>query len=347
MSNSNKLILVTGGSGFLGVHCIAEALRAGYRVRTTVRSLAKEKTVREGLTHAQPPVDATKLEFVVADLLKDEGWTEAAKGAEIVLHVASPFPSATPSHEDELIKPAREGTLRVLRAAKAAGTVKRVVVTSSVASIAYGTQLKPMYTEKDWSDPEGKQLPISAYAKSKTLAEKAAWNFIETEGNGMELSTVNPVGIFGPPLIIPTESTTCSIVQQMLTGALPAVPNVSFGLVDVRDVATLHMLAATKPEANGQRYIAVAGESVSLAGIAGILKTGLGTKASKVPTRTLPNFLVKILGLFMAQLKTIAPELGVVREFDNAHAKSIGWTARSNDECILSCAKALLDAKAA
>lgn len=348
MSNnsSGDLILVTGGSGFLSLHCIAQALNQGYRVRTTLRSSAKEKNVLKGLENAKPPVDVSRLQFVVADLLKDDGWNAAVKDARLVLHVASPFPGVQPSDENELIKPAVEGTLRVLRAAKTAGTVERVVVTSSVAAVAYGTAIKSQnYTEADWSDPEGKTGLINAYAKSKTLAEKAAWNFIKTEGNGMEMATVNPVGIFGPPLLLPNESTTVGVVKQMLTGALPAVPNVNFGLVDVRDVASLHLLAATKPEASGQRYIAVAGKAASLPEIAQILRNGLGDKASKVPTRTLPNFLVKVLSLFMAQLKSVAPELGVVREFDNTKAKSLGWSPKSNEESILSCAQALIDAK--
>ena len=339
------LILITGGSGFVSLHCIAQALAQGYRVRTTVRSKAKEQNVLNGLKNAKPPVDTSKLEFCIADLLKDEGWTEAAAGASLVLHVASPFPGEQPAHEDDLIKPAVEGTLRVLKAAKAAGTVKRVVVTSSVAAVSYGTVNKNTpYTEADWSDPDGKGAPITAYAKSKTLAEKAAWNFIKEQGGEMELATVNPAGIFGPPLLIPTESTTCGIIKQMLEGKLPAVPNITFGLVDVRDVAALHLLAATKPEAAGQRYVCVAGESVALSGIAGMLKKDLGTKASKVPTRTLPNFLVKFLGLFMAQLKLIANEVGMVKQFDNSKARSIGWTPRSNNEAIVSCGQALLDA---
>ncbi|CCG84695.1 protein of unknown function [Taphrina deformans PYCC 5710] len=344
MSASSNLVLVSGGSGFLALHCIAAALRQGYRVRTTVRSPAKEQNVLKELANAQPPVDTTKLEFVVADLLKDEGWNEAAAGAEIVLHVASPFPLTAPKHEDELIKPAVEGTLRVLRAAKASGTVRRVVVTSSVASISYGTLPKDSpYTEEDWSDPDGRQAPITAYAKSKTLAEKAAWDYVKTDGKGLEMATVNPVGIFGPPMLVPTESSTCGIVQQMLDGAMPAVPNIKFGFVDVRDVADLHMLAATTPGANGQRYIAVAGKSASLLDMSNMLRTNLGAQASKAPTRQMPNFLVKFLGLFMTQLKDTASEIGIVREFDNSKAKALGWTPRSNEESIISCAKALLN----
>lgn len=336
-------MLVTGGSGFVSIHCIAQALEQGYRVRTTVRSKDKETKVINAL--AKLPVDATKVEFRIADLLKDEGWPEALANVALVLHVASPFPATQPADENELIRPAVEGTLRVLRAAKAAGTVKRVVVTSSVAAVAYGTPFagRP-YTESDWSDVEGKGSSITAYAKSKTLAEEAAWKFIKEEGGSMELATVNPAGIFGPPLIIPTESTTCGIIKQMLTGAFPMIPNISFGLVDVRDTAALLLLAATKPEAKGNRYLCVAGKSVSLPEMAGILKQGLGSKASKVSTRAMPNFLVKFLSLFVAQLKTASGEIGVAREFDSSNARALGWSPRSNEEAIVSCGQALLDA---
>lgn len=345
-NNTNTLILVTGGSGFISLHCIAQALNQGYKVRTTVRSKAKESNVLAGLKNAQPPVNLERLEFVVADLLSDEGWTAATTGASLVLHVASPFPASTPEHEDDLIRPAVDGTLRVLKAAKAAGSVKRVVVTSSIASISYGTPLKQgqSYTEEDWSDTQGRGSVIPAYPKSKTLAEQAAWEYIKTEGSPMELATVNPGGVFGPPLLIPTESTTCSIVKQMLEGALPAVPNITFGMVDVRDVAALHLLAATKPEANGQRYVCVAGPSVSLRQMAQMLRDGLGTKASRAPTMILPNFLVRVVSVFMKQLKSVVPDVGVVKEYDNSKARALGWEPRSNDEAIISCGQALLDA---
>lgn len=347
-TNANTIILVTGGSGFVSLHCIAQALAAGYKVRTTIRSDSKKENVRKGLKNAQPPVDASKVEFVIADLLKDEGWAEAVKDVSIVLHVASPFPGVQPKDENELIRPAVDGTLRVLKAAKASGTVKRVVVTSSNAAISYGVPYDPqkVYTEADWSDPEGKGSYITPYAKSKTLAEKAAWDYIEREGGDLELAVVNPVGIFGPPLLLPCESTTVGIIQQLLQGKLPAVPNMSFGLVDVRDVASLHMLAATKPEAKGQRYSCVAGtgKSVAFVEIGEMLKAGLGSKASKVPTRVLPNILVKLMSYVMPQLKTITHELGQKKEQSNEKAKALGWSPRSNEEAIVSCGQALIDA---
>ena len=345
-SNADTLMLVTGGSGFVSLHCIAQALAAGYKVRTTIRSNGKKQNVLQGLKNAQPPVDTSNLSFVNADLLKDAGWSEAVKDVSIVLHVASPFPAVQPRDENEVIRPAVDGTLRVLKAAKAAGTVKRVVVTSSTAAICYGTTYTSdkIYTEKDWSDPEGKGSPITPYAKSKTLAERAAWDFIESEGGEMELTVVNPVGVFGPALLLPNESTTCDIIKQMLQGKLPAVPNISFGLVDVRDVASLHLLAATKPEAKGQRYLCSAGKIASLAEVGGFLKAGLGAKASKVPTRVLPNFLVRVMSYVMMQMKSITGELGKHKQLSNEKARALGWNPKSNEEAIVSCGQALIDA---
>ncbi len=349
MSNQ-ELWLITGGSGFLSVHCIATVLAAGYRVRTTIRSPLKKAQVLSGLAKSDPPVDYSPVEFVETDLLKDEGWDQAMKDVSVVLHVASPFPAIQPKDENKLIKPAVEGTLRVLKAAKRAGTVKRVVVTSSAVAISYGHP-RPShgeistFTEEDWTNVEGN---ITPYSKSKTLAEKAAWEFMRTGGgseNGMELSVVNPVGIFGPPFIVPTESTTCGLIKQMLDGSLPAVPNVVLGVVDVRDVATLHLLAATKPQAAGQRYLAVAGRLISFLEMANILRTLPNGQGKKAPTKVLPNWLVRFMALFMTQLGAVLPELGNVYELSNEKAKSLGWNPRSNEEAILSCAQTLLAAK--
>jgi dihydroflavonol-4-reductase len=345
-ANNETTILVTGGSGFVSLHCIAQAVAAGYKVRTTVRSESKKESVLKGLKNAQPPVDASKVEFVIADLLKDDGWAEAVQSVSLVLHVASPFPGVQPRDENELIRPAMDGTLRVLKAAKASGTVKRVVVTSSCAAILYGHPYEKgkIYTEADWSDPNGQG--ITPYQKSKTLAERAAWDYIEREGGGLELSVVNPVGIFGPALLLPCESTTVGIIQRMMEGKLPAAPDIYFNLIDVRDVASLHLLAATKPEANGQRYSCLAGtgKPVAFIEIAGFLKAGLGSKASKVPTRTMPNVLVKLVSYVVPQLRSLLPELGKQKEQSNEKAKSLGWNPRSTEESIVSCGQALIDA---
>lgn len=337
---------MTGGSGFLALHCILQALTAGYVVRTTVRSAGKKDAITEVLKKANPPLNIQKVSFVVADLLDDNGWAEAASGASIILHVASPFPAVQPKDENEVIQPAVSGTLRVLKAARSSGTVQRVVLTSSAVAISYGTKYVSgkVFDEDDWSDPDGKGSYITAYAKSKTLAEKAAWDFIDREGGDLELTVVNPVGIFGPPLLLPNESTTCDIIKDMLQGKFPAVPNIQFGVVDVRDVAALHLLAAVHESAKGQRYLCVAGRSTSLMEISNLLKAGLGSKASKAPSRTLPDVLVRALSYFMPSLKGAIPELGPPKEFSNLKARKLGWSPRSNEEAIVSCGQAFIDA---
>jgi nucleoside-diphosphate-sugar epimerase len=335
---NEDLVLVTGGSGFVGAHCIDQLLRGGYRVRTTVRSLSRETDVRAMLNVAgSPRQDA--LTFVAADLSADAGWDEAVQGCRFVLHVASPFPAKAPQHENELIVPAREGTLRVLRAARAAG-VERVVLTSSFVAIGYGQPPRTApFDERDWTDLNGPGL--TAYAKSKTLAERAAWEFIACESNGLELSVINPVGIFGPALG-PDYATSVEIVQRFLDGAVPVCPRISFGGVDVRDVADLHLRAMTSPAAKGERFLAVAGDVVTLIDVAMILKKRLGPIARRVPTREMPDWLVRLLANFIPDLRLIALELGNVRNLTNAKAKRVlNWTPRSNEDCIVATAESL------
>jgi nucleoside-diphosphate-sugar epimerase len=333
---SGERVLVTGGSGFIGSYCILGLLQAGYRVRTTVRSPEREATVRE-LLGAE---SAWELAFVTADLTSDDGWGDAVSGCEFVLHVASPFPLGPPKHEDDLIVPAREGALRVLSAARGA-QVRRVVMTSSFAAIGYGvpTGDRP-FTEQDWSNPDGDG--VSAYAKSKTLAERAAWDFIAAEGSGPELSVVNPVAVFGP-VLGPDYSTSIQLVKRLLDGAMPGLPQVAFGIVDVRDVADLHLRAMTDPAAAGERFLAVAGEFMTVPEIATVLREQMGADASKVPTRVLPNWLVRVVSRFDSSVKQIVPELGKVKQASNAKAKRVlGWGPRSNEEAIGATAESLL-----
>src|SRR5690606_30959648 len=216
---------------------------------------------------------------------KDDGWADAVSGCTYVLHVASPFPPAAPKHEDELIIPARYGALRVLKAAREAG-VERVVLTSSFAAIGYGQKVgKKPYTEENWTDPNGDD--VRAYVKSKTLAERAAWDFIAREGGALELSVVNPVAVLGPALA-PDYSTSIMLIQRLMDGAMPGCPRLYFGIVDVRDVADMHMRCMTNPAAKGERFLALAGEFLSIAQIARILKRNLGAAAKRVPTLELP-----------------------------------------------------------
>jgi nucleoside-diphosphate-sugar epimerase len=332
-------ILVTGGSGFIGSHSILQLLAAGHKVRATVRSLNRESEVRSMLKGAgADPGD--RLSFMAADLENDAGWPEAVAGCEYVLHVASPFPQNVPKHEDELIVPAREGALRVLRASRDAG-VRRVVMTSSFAAIGYGQkQRQTPFDETDWTDTNGDD--VFPYVKSKTVAERAAWDFIAKEGRALELSVVNPVGVLGP-VLGPDYSTSILLVQRLMDGAVPGLPRLSFGLVDVRDVADLHIRAMTNPAAKGERFLAVAGDFVSMLDIAKVLKSRMGAAAKKVPTRVLPNWLVRIAAMRDPAVKQILPELGKTRNATNEKAKRmLGWMPRSNEESIVAAAESLV-----
>ena len=332
-------VLVTGGSGFIGSHCILQLLAAGHAVRTTIRSAKRETDVRTMLREggAEP---GDRLSFAIADLEKDTGWAEAVAGCEYVLHVASPFPAGIPKNEDELIVPAREGALRVLRASREAG-VKRVVLTSSFAAIGYGhpPQTKP-FDETSWTDPTG--ADVRPYVKSKTLAERAAWDFIANEGRGLELSVVNPVAVFGPVLAA-DYSTSILIVQRMMDGAVPGCPRLTFGAVDVRDVADLHLRAMTSPAAKGERFLAVAADFLSLLEVARILRARMGTAARRVPTRQVPNWLVRLAALRDPAVRQVLPELGKRKNATNEKAKRLlGWAPRSNEECVVATAESLV-----
>lgn len=332
-------VLVTGGTGFIGAHCILQLLNAGYSVRTTVRNLTREGDVRAMLEVGG--VEAgDRLSFVVADLEKDIGWAEAVAGCDYVLHIASPFPANVPKHEDELIVPAREGALRVLRASRDAG-VKRVVLTSSFAAIGYGhPQQSVPFNETNWTDPDGEQ--VTAYAKSKTLAERAAWDFVRNEGKGLELSVVNPVGVFGP-VLGPDYSTSILIVQRMMDGSVPGLPRLSFGAVDVRDVAGLHLRAMTHSAAKGERFLAVAGDFMSMLDIAKVLKARMGAAARRVPTMQLPNWMVRLAALRDSAVKQIVPELGKFKNATNEKARRVlGWAPRSREESIVATAESLI-----
>jgi nucleoside-diphosphate-sugar epimerase len=332
-------ILVTGGSGFIGSHCILQLLAAGHQVRTTLRSLKREGDVRAMLKEgsAEP---GDRLSFIAADLVNDAGWPEAVAGCDYVLHVASPLPPSVPKNEDELIVPAVEGTLRVLRASRDAG-VKRVVLTSSFAAIGYGHEQRTApFTETDWTDPNGND--VQPYTKSKTLAERAAWDFIAKMGGNLELSVVNPVGVFGP-VLGPDYSTSILMVQRLMDGAVPGCPRLYFGVVDVRDVADLHVRAMTNPAAKGERFLAVAGDFMTMLDIAKVLKARMGAAAKRVPTRQLPDWLVRLAALRDPAIKLILPELGKAKNGTNEKARRLlGWAPRSNEEAIVATAESLV-----
>jgi nucleoside-diphosphate-sugar epimerase len=330
-------ILVTGGSGFVASHVILQLLNAGHVVRTTVRSLTREVSVREMVKDAG--VDpGGRLSFFAADLTRDGGWAEAMGGCDYVMHVASPMPIAPPKTEDELIRPARDGVLRVLKTARDAN-VKRVVFTSTCGAIYYGhpPQNAP-FDETSWTNLNGE---MSAYVKSKAIAERAAWDFMATEGGSLELSVVNPSGIFGPVLGADFSS-SIELVKRLMNG-MPGCPQLYFGVVDVRDVADLHLRAMTDPRAKGERFIAVSGEVMSMLDIATVLKARLGAAAKKVPTRELPNWVVRLAARFDPGMRTLLPMLGKIRNATSAKAERVlGWKPRSREDAIVATAESLL-----
>jgi nucleoside-diphosphate-sugar epimerase len=332
-------ILVTGGSGFIGSHAILQLLDKGHHVRTTVRSLQREDSVRAMLRQGGTEA-GDRLSFVAADLDHDAGWPEAVAGCEYVLHVASPLPASIPKHEDELIVPAREGALRVLRAARGAA-VKRVVLTSSFAAIGYGHKpQKAPFNETDWTDPN--TAGLTPYVKSKTLAERAAWDFMSKEGGDLELAVVNPVVVLGP-VLGPDYSASILLLKRLLDGGMPGSPRLYFGVVDVRDVADLHIRAMTNPAAKGERFLAVAGDFLSILDIAKVLKRRMGASAERVPTRQLPDWLVRIAAWRDPAVRQFLPELGKIKNGVNDKAKRLlGWEPRSNEEAIVATAESLV-----
>jgi dihydroflavonol-4-reductase len=263
------------------------------------------------------------LSFVATDLEREAGWSDAVAGCDYVLHVASPFPPGTPKHEDDLIVPARDGTLRVLRASRDAG-VKRVVMTSSFAAVGYGhpQQAKP-FDDTDWTDPTHDDA--TAYVKSKTIAERAAWDFVKREGGGLELTTINPVGIFGP-VLGPDYSSSINLVKRMLDGGMSKCPELYFGVVDVRDVADLHIRAISNPAAKGERFLATAGDFISMVQIAHLV----GVEATQ-----LPNEAVRAAAQRDPALAQTLPELGKVKNATSAKARRLlGWNPRTTEQTL-------------
>ena len=333
-----KTVLVTGGSGFLGGWCVVELLRRGYRVRTTVRDLTREAGVRAAVSSQVDPGD--RLAVLAADLLADDGWAAAVEGCDYVLHVASPFPAVQPKDPDELIVPAREGTLRVLRAALDAG-VERIVVTSSVAAITGSG--KPVsgraLDERDWSDPDN--MKLTPYARSKTIAELAAWDFVRERGATEKLATVNPGAIIGPVLGEGDRSFSLQAIERLL-GGMPGAPRIGFSFVDVRDVADLEIRAMTAPEAGGERFVATQ-SFMWMSDVAAVLRDRLGDDAAKVPTRTVPNLMVRAMALFDPSARSVLGQLGRKTLISSEKATTqLGWAPRPLDDSIAECARSLL-----
>jgi dihydroflavonol-4-reductase len=338
----SETVLVTGGSGFLAGWCLIELARNGFSIRTTLRDPGREAGLRETLrTHLG---DDYPVQVVHADLDSETGWKTAVSGCDYVLHVASPFPAVAPADPDELVRPAREGTLRVLRAALEAG-VRRVVVTSSSSAAASDPRHHggPV-TEQQWTDPA--RPGVRAYVQSKTLAERAAWDFMRDADAEQRLTVVLPGMLLGPVLNDPGPGRHLSYsvqpIDRMLRGAMPGLPRLGFAVTDVRDVATLHVAAMTAPAAAGERFLGT-GQFLWFTEIAAILRSRLGDAAAKVPTRQLPNLLIRVAAIFDPSVRQVIPELGQRTDFSAEHARTLlGWAPRPAQDTIVDCARSLL-----
>lgn len=310
-------VLVTGATGFIASHTILALVDKGYEVRGTARSASKADALNATLSaYAGKPIE---IELVSADLTQDEGWAEAMEGVTYLQHLASPIPNNLPKDPNELIIPAKEGALRALKAAKAAG-VKRAVMTSSFASVGYGwgDSRPDVLDESHWSNPDNIK-DNTAYTRSKAIAEKAAWDYIEGDGAGLELSVINPVAVLGPAMSGDV-SASLELVTQPMMNKVPAFPKLTFGIVDVRDVAAAHVAAMEKPEAAGERFIV--GERVlTFTEIGEVLREAYPNR--KLPKGELPSWLVKMLTVVNPTLKQIVPELGKHRGFTNQKSKSV------------------------
>jgi len=332
------MVLVTGGSGFIASYCIIALLNKGYTVRASLRSMSRVADVKQMLSVGGIG-NFDRLSFVEADLSREEGWAAAAEGCSYIIHPASPTPNPAAKHQDEYVVPAVNGVLFILRAAKAAG-VRRVVLTSAFGAVGMGTDKKTPYTEEDWSDLA---RDIPPYQRSKTLSEKAAWEYIGGEGKGLELAVVNPVAVLGPVLGA-DYSHSIQMIRGMLDGTMKGVPKIRFCYVDVRDVADLHLKAMVLPAAKGQRFLATSGKAISMLDIADILHAGLGAKAARVPRKELPGWLIRVVALFNPRVRLVLPHLGIAKEASHEKAsRLLGWQPRSNKEAVLATGRSLLD----
>jgi len=332
----NQKILVTGASGFIGAHTIIELLNAGYEVKGSIRDLKGAAKLRAVIEKHTKQIE--QLELIAATLTDSSCWEAAVSGCDGIIHVASPVPIEQPKDPNEIIVPARGGVLNVLAAAKSAG-IKRVVLTSSVAAVSANPEAgKVTQTAKHWSEPD--YPSINAYGLSKTLAEKAAWEFVE--GTDLELVTVNPAMVLGPALE-PDYGTSLEALVLLMSGRYPFLPRVSMGIVDVRDVASLHRLAFEKATA-GTRLICSHGHR-TLREISTLLAARFPAFKRKLPSRELPSFIFRILAKFNPVIATIVPDLDKVIEYDCGPAFALGWQPRSAEEAIVAGATSLIEQK--
>ena len=333
-----RKVLLTGISGYIGNHCAVELLKNGYSVRGSVRNLSKKELVVEAINKQIDPKD--NLEFCELDLLEDKGWDKAMEGCEFVLHVASPYVMIEPKDENEYIKPAVEGTLRALEAAKKSG-VKRVVLTSSMVSMLGNADKSINIDYNSWTNVKAKN--ISAYAKSKTLAERSAWDFInnQNEENPMQLSVVNPGPVFGPTLSGDLEGASMGMFRNMILGKMPMLPKSSINMSDVRDVAKIHVLALENKNANGKRFIVTTEKPYAFQELAQILKSN---GYDKVSTKLAPNFLLKFIGNFDREARSMRAFIGKTYNGDiSSTIKTFDWKPISVEKTVLDTAKSIED----
>ena len=329
-----KKVLVTGASGFIAEHCIIELLKNGYSVKGSLRSMNREQEVRDAV---KTETDDTKLEFCKLDLLEDDGWEDAMWDCDYLMHVASPFVIEDPKDENELIKPAKEGTLRALNAAKKAG-IKRVVLTSSVAAVN-SHMMSGTSDHTTWTDINSKY--VTPYQKSKTIAEKAAWDFYNNQDNSnkMELAVINPGGVMGPQLGNDLGGASTQIVSQLISGKFPMIPALSFPFIDVRDVAILHLKAMTTPEADGKRFIAAHSEPTWMYQVAEVLSAA---GYEKIKLKKAPSFMLKLIGLFDNKTKSLVPMLDKYVPCDNSQTvKILNWEPMPWEQAFIEHAKSI------
>jgi dihydroflavonol-4-reductase len=325
-----KKIFISGGSGYLGLHCIKLAIENGYRVKTSVRDESKKVEALNSIKeYLKTPED---LEFCILDLLKDKGWEESMIGCDFLIHTASPFPFKQPKNEQDLIKPAMEGTLRALNAAKKAN-INRVIITSSVASIAFGHNKKNItVSHEDWTNTNSPQ-GVDAYMKSKTFAEKAAWDFVNKEENSsMKLTTIHPSGIFGAPIGNNISGTSMNFIEQFITGKIPACPNLKFGNIHVKDVAKIHIESLSNSKSENKRIICSHSEPIEMFEVAKFLRN-IGF--DKAPSKKLPDFVVKMIGFVNSDMKAMKTYLGIKTIFDTSQTRELfDWNPISIKDTI-------------
>ncbi|MDA8644769.1 aldehyde reductase [Flavobacteriaceae bacterium] len=332
----NKKVLLTGISGYIGNHCAVELLKNGYSVRGSVRSLSKSKQVTDAIKKEVDPRD--NLEFCELDLLSDDGWDDAIKGCEFLMHVASPFINIEPKDENEYIRPAVDGTIRALNAAKSAG-IKRVVLTSSMVSMLENADKSINVDAESWTNVKAKN--VSAYSKSKTLAERAAWEFIsgQTDDKPMELSVVNPGPVFGPTLSGDLSGASMGMFKQMMVGKMPMMPQASINMSDVRDIAKIHVLALENEKADGKRFIVTTEEPIAFQDVAKILKSN---GYDKVSTKLAPNFLLKIMGYIDREAKSMRSFIGKTYNGDVSSTMEVfDWNPIPFKKTVLDTAKSI------